>query len=782
MSIANKILWSISILVLGYSLTIVYGFFMGIQNNTQLNVLSSKIVPASQISQKALNLFEEQIKIYQDMIAAGDKQLGPKAKNKGEDVQNTLEALKRITPNSPTKNDIDRTLVLLKSFNLEAPEVYEEMRGSALGYTPAIMDKANILSKKHKAILQSLTQYRDHFSDTLQKEMLGLGQMLKHMAFMNVVIFIVGVMTSIVIIIFIISRFIRAPLQKTIAAFSTGAMGDFSVRLDESEGDEFSQLAFYFNRFMEKLDVYNRDLRDEIKGHQQAVDRLRKSEELYTKLVNTIPEVVVRTDIEGRILFANDFTMELLGYSRDEIIGQSVLMFVAEDEHARAVTNMANMLFQRQPLHEYQVIRKDGEPLYFEIGGDILRHEDGQPFGRVYVCRDITLRRHSENEREKLQDQLIQAQKMESVGRLAGGVAHDFNNMLSIIIGNAEMALQDVPATDPLHARMKEILSAGMRSADLTRQLLAFARKQTINPRILDLNDVVTSMLKMLQRLIGEDIQLVWMPGRDLWSVSADPSQIDQILANLVVNARDAIADQGKITIETSNAVYDDSYCSTHLDCSPGEYLLLAVSDNGTGMDKDTLTHIFEPFFTTKENDRGTGLGLATVYGIARQNKGFINVYSEPGQGTTFKIYLPRCADVETGLIKPDTSDIPTGTETVMVVEDETAVLHLGRHMLERLGYTVWPFSHVSDALAHARDFDGPIHLLLTDVVMPEMNGKELVKRIRESKPEIKCLYMSGYTANVIAHHGILDKGVNFIAKPFNLRDLAVKLREVITS
>lgn len=410
----------------------------------------------------------------------------------------------------------------------------------------------------------------------------------------------------------------------------------------------------------------------------------------------------------------------------------------------------------------------------------MLRNEDAEPFGRVYVCRDVTPRKLAEKERAGLQEQLIQSQKMESVGRLAGGVAHDFNNMLSVINGNAEMALEDLTPSNPLYKTLKDILNAGERSANLTRQLLAFARKQTIDPKVLDLNDIVGNMLKMLQRLIGEGVRLVWAPGKPLGSINADPTQIDQVLANLVVNARDAIDDTGRITIETANVSYDEAYCKGRADCLPGEYVLLAVSDNGTGMNKEVMARIFEPFFTTKRSGEGTGLGLATVYGIVRQNGGFVNVYSEPGKGTTFRIYLPRCQAGEIPMHQGEEIRLEGGSETVLVVEDEAAVLNLAKEMIEKLGYSVLAAGRVEDALSMAADHEGKIDLLLTDVVMPEMNGKELAQRIEALRPGLKCLYMSGYTANVIAHHGILDKGVRFIAKPFSLRDLAARLRETL--
>ncbi|MFW6283909.1 MAG: PAS domain S-box protein, partial [Desulfosalsimonas sp.] len=387
----------------------------------------------------------------------------------------------------------------------------------------------------------------------------------------------------------------------------------------------------------------------------------------------------------------------------------------------------------------------------------------------------------SEKQRQALEEQLHQAQKMESVGRLAGGVAHDYNNMLSVIIGYTELALDKVETTDPLHADLTEILNAAKRSNDITRQLLAFARKQTINPAVLDLNETVEGMLKMLRRLIGEDIDLSWMPGPGLWPVKMDPTQIDQILANLCVNARDAIAGVGHITIETHNISIDEQYCRDHAEFFPGQYVLLAVSDDGSGMDRQMLENIFEPFFTTKEVSKGTGLGLATVYGIVKQNKGFINVYSEPGKGTTFRIYLPRHAGEAELRPRDSSGEIPRGSgETVLLVEDEPGIMKMGQIMLQRLGYEVLAANSPADALAQARGHDGPIHLLITDVVMPEMNGRQLAEKIASMYPEIKVLYMSGYTANVIAHHGVLDKDLYFIEKPFSIRELAAKIQHVL--
>ena len=393
---------------------------------------------------------------------------------------------------------------------------------------------------------------------------------------------------------------------------------------------------------------------------------------------------------------------------------------------------------------------------------------------RMQIATDIT-------DLKKMEAQLLQAQKMESVGRLAGGVAHDFNNMLGVILGHAELALERVKENHDIYSDLKEIQKAAQRSADLTKQLLTFARKQIIEPKMLNLNQTVKQMITMLQRLIGEDIDLLWKPAKNLWSVKMDPSQIDQILANLLVNARDAIAGVGKITIETGMVVFDEVYCAEHAGFIPGDFVLLGVSDDGSGMDKETLNNLFEPFFTTKEMGKGTGLGLATVYGIVKQNKGFINVYSEPGRGSSFKIYLPRLF-VEDAATKgmPDKKTTAGGTETILLVEDEPAILRLTRMMLERKGYSILSAATPAEAIEMAGNHTDKIHLLMTDVVMPGMNGRDLARQLTALYPDLKLLFMSGYTANVIAHQGVLDEGVAFIQKPFSMADLAEKVRRVL--
>jgi two-component system cell cycle sensor histidine kinase/response regulator CckA len=353
--------------------------------------------------------------------------------------------------------------------------------------------------------------------------------------------------------------------------------------------------------------------------------------------------------------------------------------------------------------------------------------------------------------------------------------------MLSIIIGYGELVLEKVDSNDSLHADILEILAAAKRSTDITRQLLAFARQQTIAPKVIYPNEIIENMLKMLRRLIGEDIDLAWLPGAEVWPVKIDPSQVDQILANLCVNARDAIADVGKVTIETKNISFDKDYCADHAGFVPGEYVLLAVSDSGSGMEPEILDKIFEPFFTTKILGKGTGLGMATVYGIVKQNNGFINLYSEAGHGTTIKIYLPRHTGQIVAAYKERTEEIPSGLgQTILIVEDNGSILKLGKRILKNLGYEVLSATSPIDAAGLAEAYAGEISLLITDVVMPEMNGRELSERLQKLYPGLQTLFMSGYTANVISHRGVLEDGVCFLPKPFSKKDMAVKVREAL--
>lgn len=518
----------------------------------------------------------------------------------------------------------------------------------------------------------------------------------------------------------------------------------------------------------------------EIVERKRAEEALQIAFEKYEKTFRAAPIWVVLSTIDdGRYIEVNDAFLATMGYRRDEVIGKTSLeLDTWVDPGDR--DHMVSRIKEKGGIRNLVLKRKtrSGEIIDLLFSAEILHLEGRQVM--ISVSQDISDQKKAEEESKKLGAQLQQAQKMESVGRLAGGVAHDFNNMLGVIIGHAELALQHLDPSRSIHADLIEIKSAAKRSADLTRQLLAFARRQTAAPVVLDLNDTVSGMLKMLRRLIGEDIDLAWMPGANLWPVKMDPSQIDQILANLCVNARDAIDGVGKITIETQNIVADEAYRSDHPEITPGNYVMLAVSDDGCGLAPGTRDNLFEPFFTTKKVGKGTGLGLSTVYGIVKQNEGFINVYSELDKGTAFKIFLPQTMDAGAAEEDAGAQTIATGTETVLLVEDEGAILRMGKAMLERYGYTVLATHKPDQAVAIVEQYDGPIDLLVTDVVMPEMNGKELKKKIEKLNPRIKVLYMSGYTANVIMHRGILQDNVNFLQKPFSVDSLVNKVREVL--
>jgi PAS domain S-box-containing protein len=520
---------------------------------------------------------------------------------------------------------------------------------------------------------------------------------------------------------------------------------------------------------------------------KRAEEELRESEERYRRLTERVTDYIYTVRIEGGAVVETRHgpgCRAVTGYTEKAFHRDPYLWLntVPPEDRGRVVEQAGRAAAgEAVKTLEHRIVRKDGRTRWVSNSPVLQRDEQGLLTGYDGLITDITERKRAEEEKEKLQAQLVQAQKMESVGRLAGGVAHDFNNMLGVILGHTELALEQVDPAQPIHADLQEVRKAAERSADLTRQLLAFARKQTVAPKVIDLNKTVSGMLKMLQRLIGEDIDLAWLPGKALGPVNVDPSQIDQILANLCVNARDAIAGVGKVTIETGAAAFDEAYCAAHAGFVPGDYVLLAVSDSGCGMDAETLGHLFEPFFTTKELGRGTGLGLAMVYGAVKQNKGFINVYSEPGQGTTFKIYLPRhLAKADRPAEKKPDQPAGRGHETILLVEDEPMILRMTTMMLERLGYAVIGAKTPGEAIRLANEHAGEIHLLMTDVVMPEMNGRDLAGNILSLYPGIKRLFMSGYTANVIAHHGVLDQGVNFIQKPFSMKDLAAKVPEVL--
>ncbi len=519
-------------------------------------------------------------------------------------------------------------------------------------------------------------------------------------------------------------------------------------------------------------------------ARRAAEQALRDSEMKYRTLFETAGDAIMLMR-DGKFIDCNNVTLAIFGCTRLQFIGAAPSHFSppVQPDGRSSEEKAAEMIHQAMTTgtkrFEWTHCREDRTPFPTEVSLNRLEL-NGETILQAIV-RDISERKREETERERLQSHIIQAQKMESVGRLAGGVAHDYNNILSIIMGYTELALEKLAPQDPLCSNLKEIKNAAERSKRITKQLLAYARKEPIAPEVISLNASIEDMLSMLRRLIGEDIDLAWIPGESRWPVFMDPSQLDQILANLCVNARDAISNVGRIVIETGSATFDDKYCSEHQGFMPGDYAVLSVSDNGCGMDEDTLDKIFEPFYTNKGVGQGTGLGLATVYGIVRQNNGFINVYSEPSHGTTFRIYLPRHEGEVKESERRDVSETPLGNgETILVVEDEVAILALIERTLSRLNYSIILAGSPSEALQMVKTTPMKISLLITDVIMPGMNGNQLAEEMRTFLPTIKCLFMSGYTADVIAHRGVLDSGLNFIQKPFSSKDLAIKVRDTL--
>ena len=512
-----------------------------------------------------------------------------------------------------------------------------------------------------------------------------------------------------------------------------------------------------------------------ITDRKLAKEALQRSEASYRSLILGASYGIFRCDVEGKFQPVNPALVSMQGYaSENELLARNLLHDIIAD--AEEGVRLLQQYRQKGRVDgvESRWKRQDGSALFVRLSGRTVLGEGGALEGFEVIAEDV-------RERRRLEEQLRQAQKMEAVGRLAGGIAHDFNNLLTVVTGYNDLLLANVKAEDGVRGYLEEIKRAAERATDLTRQLLAFSRKQVLAPQVLDLNAVVAGMDKMLRHVIGEDIDLATVLEPRLGRVKADPGQVEQVLMNLAVNARDAMPQGGKLTLTTANVDLDRTYTLRHILTAPGPHVMLAVSDTGCGMDSETLNHLFEPFFTTKEPGRGTGLGLAMVYGIVQQSGGNIWVYSEPGKGSTFKIYLPRVQESATREEPREASEVPTqGSEVVLVVEDDAAVRPLVRGLLGAHGYKVLIAPGPEEALRICADHKESIDLLLTDLVMPKMSGRQLAERLVSLRPKLKVLYMSGYTDDAIVHHGVLEKGTAFLQKPFTPGALARKVREVL--
>jgi two-component system cell cycle sensor histidine kinase/response regulator CckA len=525
-----------------------------------------------------------------------------------------------------------------------------------------------------------------------------------------------------------------------------------------------------------------------ISGRRISDRHIREQREWLQVTLSSIGDAVIATDLKGQINFMNPAAETLTGWTSSQAANiplSEVLQTVNDTAHRVAensVVQLADLKTNSLTIATNLIlISKDGTEKFISYTPSPICNQAGQTTGMVLVLRDMTERKQAEEALRHTEAQLIQAQKMEAVGQLAGGVAHDFNNLLTAIIGYSQLIQAQLEPSSPMRHDIDEICKAGQRAAALTSQLLAFSRKQVLQPKILDLNVIVANTSKMLSRLIGEDIRFRTTLDPGLKQVKADPGQIEQVLMNLVVNARDAMPDGGSLSIETANVYLDEIYAEQHVEVRPGHHVVLVVSDSGCGMDTKTMAKIFEPFFTTKEQGKGTGLGLATVYGIIKQSGGHIWVYSEPDKGTTFKVYFPQIAEEPSSIEAPVQSNLlPQGTETILLAEDDLQVREFASRVLRGLGYKVLEASNGNEALVMAEQTAGTIDILLTDVVMPQIGGKHLSEKLKLHRPEIKVLFLSGYTADSIVHHGVLDKGVAFLHKPFNSGDLVRKVREVL--
>lgn len=563
-----------------------------------------------------------------------------------------------------------------------------------------------------------------------------------------------------------VTRTIGGRLRQLDSAVRALGRGEFHQRVDVSGSDEIARLAQVFNDMSARVsDLY---------------ETLQRSEAQFRSLIENVSDFIVVLQADGVVRYASpSFEREVSAGS--SVSGKSFFDFVTAEDCAEVEKLL--IAVREKEVSEGETIPIESELRLQHPGGGVRTLEvsvtnllqNPAVSGIVVNARDVT-------DRRTLEEQLMRAQKMEAIGTLSGGVAHDFNNILTVILGHTEILLQELKSKQGEYGHVKSIDEASRRASALTRQLLAFSRKQVLQPKVFNLNSLIVDLDKMLRRLISEDIELETITDPRLGVIKADPGQIEQVVMNLVVNARDAMKGGGRITIETANVTLDEDYVYSHAGAHPGPHVMLAVSDTGEGISPENLPHIFEPFFTTKEVGKGTGLGLSTVYGVVKQSGGNVWIYSQVGRGTTFKIYLPRVDEPEPVLAETMQPAVTSGAETVLLVEDEPALRDLIKHALTGYGFTVLDVPSPADALTLSRTHTSPLHLLLTDVIMPGMDGPALAKQLQKERPDIKVLFMSGYATNFIMHDGVVDAGTNFLEKPFHPRTLLNKVREVLDS
>ena len=678
--------------------------------------------------------------------------------------------LKLINPNGEVylasgDNKVEHDILIPELINLKE-QILKDMLYSKTGeLTKLIITPVKVGNDKWTLIMGlSLKEVEEAKKGVLKKNIMW-----------GSTIFLLGVLVS-----FLFARGMTRPIKQLVEGTKEIGRGNLDYRIKIKGLDELGNLADSFNNMAEDLKntTASRDqLAKEIEERKQAEKALRESEERFRDISYSMADWIWETDKDGKYTFASESVKKILGYDSEEVIGKTPFELMPEDEAKRIREAYEIIASEKKPIIDLENwnLTKQGKRVRLLTNGVPILNKKGELCGYRGVDKDIT-------EQKKLEAQFIQAQKMEAVGRLTGGMAHDFNNILTAIIGNASLLASSIREDDPMRENVVEINDAANRAASLTRQLLAFSRKQILKSQVLDLNAVISGLMKMLGRLIGEDVNLKTVLASELRQVEADPGQMEQVIMNLVVNARDAMPQGGNLTIETNNVYLDETYAGEHgVELKPGPYVMLSITDTGIGMDMETQAHIFEPFFTTKEKDKGTGLGLATVYGIIKQTGGYIWAYSEPGKGTTFKIYLPG-VEKEPEPVRRESSALEglTGSETVLLVEDDKSVLNLARKILKEYGYNVLEAESGEHALKVSGQYEGPVHLLVTDVVIPEMSGLELAKHLQVLRPGIKVLYMSGFTNNAIIRHGILTLGVKFIEKPFSPESLVRKIREVL--